>query len=356
VETPFAGREGELAEAVAAESRVWVRRRALALAGVVVAVAGAAVAIALLRTGGSTLVPPNSVAEIDTKSGKVIAHAGVGAQPTIGQGLGTIRSTTIAVGSPGVWVANPIDHTIQLIDPQTTRVKKTIGGIKGDITSIAATGPHLWATLQVDGLALVSASGTTESVPLPNPTGPAYTLAGIAAGRGALWLGRGELGELWAARFDQSTQRVTDAVPVGLNGHRSLAYGAGHVWITDAPDGTVTRVDPETMTKVGRQKVAAPSAVAVGGGKVWVTNQISDQLWWDDTAFSQPPGTTPVGDRPVAVVYGEGAVWVATYGDGTIWRIDPLTQKVTRKIKVGAHVSALAVGAGAVWVIVPPGP
>jgi class 3 adenylate cyclase len=355
-ETPFAGREGELAEAVAVHRPRWVSRRALALAAIVAAAVAAIVAIAASRTGGSTLVPPNSVAAIDAKSGKVVAHVGVGAQRTIGQGLGIIRSGTIAVGSGGVWVANPPDRTIQLIDTETKRVTKTIGSINGDITSVAATGSDLWATLESDGLAHVSASATAESVSLLNPIGPAYTLVGIAAGNGALWLGRSELGELSVARFDPSTQRVTGAVAVGLSGSRSLAYGAGHVWVTDAPDGTVTRIDPRTVRNVGRQQVAAPSSVAVGGGKVWVTNQLNDQLWWDDAALSQPPGTTAVGERPVAVAYGEGAVWVANYGDGTVWRVDPLTQRVARKIKVGAHVSALAVGAGTVWVVVPPGP
>jgi len=356
-ETPFAGREGELAEAVPARHLPWASRRALALAGAVVAAAGGiVVAVAALRTGGLTLVPPNSVAAIDAKSGKIVAHVAVGEQRTIVQGLGTIRGTTIAVDSDGVWVANPNDRTIQLINPATTRVKKTIGNINGDITSIATTGADLWATLGADGLAHVSAAGSVESVPLPNPDGPAYTLAGIAAGDGALWIGRGELRELSVARFDPSTQRMTGAVPVGLSGDRSVAYGEGHVWITDASDGTVTRIDPETVERVGRRQVAAPSSVAVGGGKVWVTNQINNQLWWDDPAFSEPPGTTTVGERPVAVAYGEGAVWIANYGDGTVWRVDPLTQRVTRKTKVGAHVSTLAVGAGTVWVVVPPEP
>jgi class 3 adenylate cyclase len=354
-ETPFAGREGELAEVVAARRRQWALRRALAVAGVVVAGAIGVVAGAALRTGGSTLVPPNSVAAIDLKSGNVVAHVGVGSQRTIGQGLGTIRSTMIAVGADGVWVANPNDRTVQLIDPGTKRVKRTIGSINGDITSIAATGSDLWATLGPDGLAHITAAAGAETVPLPNPTGPGYTLAGIAAGDGALWLGRSDLGGLSVARFDPSTQQVTRAARVGLSGDRSLAYGAGYVWVTDAPDGTLTRIDPETVKEVGREQVAAPSSVAIGGGKVWVTNQINDQLWWGDVAFSQPPGTTTVGERPVDVAYGEGVVWVANYGDGTVWRVDSLTQRVTQKIKVGEHVSALAVGAGAVWVVVPPG-
>ena len=34
------------------------------------------------------------------------------------------------------------------------------------------------------------------------------------------------------------------------------------------------------MSRIGRASVAGPGALAVGAGKVWVTDQIDNQLWY----------------------------------------------------------------------------
>jgi YVTN family beta-propeller protein len=363
-DTPFAGREAELAEAAEASvvrRRLPKSRRALLAATVFACIVLAALVIAatdMTGSGGAALVPPNSVAVIDPSAGQVVAHVGVGAQPPITEGPGTIATgRTIAIGDGSVWVANPNDQTISRIDPHSRKLE-TIGGINGDIEDLAvASDGAVWATLGSDGLARVARSGSVEPVSLPNPSGPAFSFAGIVPGPGGLWIGRSELGELSVAKFDPATDQVVRTVTVGQDGGRSLALGGGYVWVTDRADSTLTRLDALTSKSIGSPaRIASAGSVAVGAGKVWVTDEIDGQLWWDDTKFAQPPGTTAVGPKPVSVAYGAGSVWVADYGDGTVSRVDPNTQSVVKTIKVGAHVSALAVGAGRVWVVVPPGP
>jgi streptogramin lyase len=59
-----------------------------------------------------------------------------------------------------------------------------------------------------------------------------------------------------------------------------LAAGEGSVWVTDTGDGTLQRIDPDSMSlqddavRVG----TLPAAVAVGEGSVWVTVALGNEL------------------------------------------------------------------------------
>jgi uncharacterized repeat protein (TIGR03803 family) len=68
---------------------------------------------------------------------------------------------------------------------------------------------------------------------------------------------------------------------------------------------------------------AGPGALAVGASKVWVTDQIDNQLWYlVPAALNVPQPPVAVGNQPVGVAFGEGFVWVTNYGDGTVYKID----------------------------------
>ncbi len=331
-------------------------RRGKLVAAVLVAAVVAAVLTVALGGSSTALVPPNSVAVIDPGTGQLLTHLAVGAQGTIGQFAGTVPlDRRVAVGAGSVWVANAGDHSISRIDPKTRRVE-TIVGIDGAIDDLAvAANGDIWATLGVDGLDHV-AHGSVDQVALPNPSGPAYSFSGLAAGANALWFGRSGESALSLVKFDPSTQTTVRAVRIGSDGAHSIAVGGGYVWFTDSKDSTLTKLDASTMRQTGpRELIADAGSVAVGDGKVWVTSQSDNELFYDDTQLTQPLGNKLVGSAPVSAAYGEGAVWVANYGDGTVSKIDPHSQRVLKTIKVGKHVSSIAVGAGRVWVVVPPG-
>ena len=128
------------------------------------------------------------------------------------------------------------------------------------------------------------------------------------------------------------------------------------------PSGSVTApitLSPRSVQAgchvIGRASVAGPGALAVGAGKVWVTDQIDNQLWYlVPAALNVPQPPVAVGNQPVGVAFGDGFVWVTNYGDGTVYKIDPTTKAIVKRIKVGRHVSSIAVGPGKVWVVVPP--
>ena len=65
--------------------------------------------------------------------------------------------------------------------------------------------------------------------------------------------------------------RITAAVRVGQR-PSAVAGGGGAVWVTNSSAGAVSRIDPVTNTSVQIPVGAGPSGVAVGAGAVWVAN------------------------------------------------------------------------------------
>ena len=67
----------------------------------------------------------------------------------------------------------------------------------------------------------------------------------------------------------------------------------------------------------------SPSDVAVGEGSVWVANAGDDTVTRIDASSGEVVGEPiAVGDSPSDVAVGEGSVWVANSGDDTVTRID----------------------------------
>ena len=51
----------------------------------------------------------------------------------------------------------------------------------------------------------------------------------------------------------------------------AVAVGQGAVWVANAGDGTVTRIDPVTYAPTSISVGGAPAGIAVAGGRVWVS-------------------------------------------------------------------------------------
>jgi peptide/nickel transport system substrate-binding protein len=136
------------------------------------------------------------------------------------------------------------------------------------------------------------------------------------------------------------------------DGPTAVAFGEGAVWVTNADDRTVSRINP--ATGLADPKPIAANAVgrgiAVGGGSVWVTDESSRTVARIDPSSNSVAGTVPVGNGPSGIAFGAGAVWVANSLDGTVSRIDPASATVTGLVHVGGAPNGVAVGKQAVWV------
>ena len=152
-------------------------------------------------------------------------------------------------------------------------------------------------------------------------------------------------------RIDPGSGRIVDSVAVG-NAPSAIALGAGSVWVTNSSDGTVTRIDPETLVTKPISVGNGPAAVAVNAAGAWVANAGDNTVVLVDTDTNTVVDTTPVGDGPAAVVATPSALWVANSRDGTVMRLDPRSGKVAKTIRLGGTPNALATAGGQVWVAI----
>jgi YVTN family beta-propeller protein len=173
---------------------------------------------------------------------------------------------------------------------------------------------------------------------------PVFALGG-SGGSTAL----GSVGANAVGAIDPATGRIVASVPVDASPGQ-VATGAGAVWSSNSPTGTVSRIDPAKNAVVDKIPVGGdPSGIAVGDGSVWVANALGGDVFRISPATDTRTDTILVGNGPRGVAFGSGAVWVALLLDRKVARIDPTSGKVVERIPVGAGPSAITVGAGSVW-------
>jgi len=144
---------------------------------------------------------------------------------------------------------------------------------------------------------------------------------------------------------------VSAPIEVGRSPLR-VAVGQGSVWATSAPDGTLSRIDPQTGEVVGEplRLGKGVSGVTVGGGSVWVSSPRSGEVLRVDPDSRGVIARIDVGGRPGAIVAGGGRIWVADDAGGGVTAINAVGGRIFKR-GIPPHVAPLrlAVGAGGVW-------
>jgi DNA-binding beta-propeller fold protein YncE len=174
----------------------------------------------------------------------------------------------------------------------------------------------------------------------------------LAVGGGALWVANAANGTV--SRIDPASRKVTGAaIKVGPV-PAAVAVGAGAVWVANSDDGTVSRIDPASGSVVGRPIDVGdqPLGVAAGRNAVWVANSADGTVSRIDPASGRVVGRPiDVGDQPLGVAAARDAVWVANGAGDSLTRIRSRTNRADRTISLRFPPTAVAVGAGAVWVV-----
>ena len=337
------------------------RRFTLLLAATLVLAAAATLAFVLLRDSGSGLssVSPNSVGVIDPASNELVGEVRVGLEPV-----------SIAAGEGGVWVASTTDAAISKLDPAARSLTGTIP--VGDYPSDVVVGAgSVWVALGGFGqLRNIEPKFNETGKPVtvfPTPrssAGPTRSDTHVAFGDGSIWylsglstvgrfdLGTGSARQVGAEEFLLILQRGASTV------FTDIAYGLGSIWLTNRAGNSVTELDPGTDRVASQITVgAAPSAIALFDGTLWVANLEDDTVSRIDLPTPESDrGVTvqviPVGDGPVDVAVDDTGVWVANSLDRTVSRIDPETNEVVATIEIRNVPQRIAAGEGAVWVTV----
>lgn len=154
---------------------------------------------------------------------------------------------------------------------------------------------------------------------------------------------------------DDSTYFLAPQIEVG-GAPQAIAVGEGGVWVTNAGDGTVSFIDPESAEVVGEPTSVGPvaSGIAAGEGYVWVG------FGEGATTISRiQPGSKQVlddaieiGRSPSSIAVGEGRVYVAAVVGDDVVAVDPSSAEVEFRAgkKALEFPSTVATGLGSVWV------
>ena len=288
-------RAGLAATGEAVEGRSPGRRRALIVACVVVAVAGASVAGVLLLVGSGN----SSLARVD--------FSGLGA-----------------------------------VDPASGRILSDVTPVPPG--RLATAGGAVWATNQADD----TVSGIDASATVVHTIPVGSSPSDLVAGAGAVWVANTLSGTV--SRIDPGTERVVETIRVG---HQPTAatFGDGSVWVTNAGDRSVSEIDPANgKVRATFASGADGRGIAVGAGSLWVIDQSTDTVVQIDPRSHDVVRTIHVGSGPTAIVSAFGSIWVANSFDGTVSRIDPRTGVVAGTVDVGGSPISLAATAKQLWV------
>jgi YVTN family beta-propeller protein len=147
---------------------------------------------------------------------------------------------------------------------------------------------------------------------------------------------------------------VSDPIAIGRPPLR-VAAAPDAIWVTSEPDGTLTRLDPESGERVGKpiDLGAGISGVAVGEGSVWVTDPPLGELLRVDPATGAVSQRIPVGGHPGAVAFGGYRVWVADLDGKGITAVNAKGGRVFQRAIAPREVPLrLATGGGGLWVAI----
>jgi DNA-binding SARP family transcriptional activator/ABC-type branched-subunit amino acid transport system substrate-binding protein/DNA-binding beta-propeller fold protein YncE len=166
--------------------------------------------------------------------------------------------------------------------------------------------------------------------------------------------------------IDTRSARVVAELPVGHT-PTSAAADAKAIWVLNADDATITRVDLATRTSETFGAGGVPTDLAIGEGAVWVANgrrqasqfigPIADQISRVDAVTHALAVTTALPRRRSLtsnaslghVVVAAGAVWTIA-PDYRVIRLDPATARITAEID-GVVATALASGDVGLWAL-----
>ena len=167
------------------------------------------------------------------------------------------------------------------------------------------------------------------------PAGPAASAVAAAANH--------------AVRIDSATYQAVAAVAVAPD-PTAVAVGGGLVWVANRQDGTVTVVDPdsnrvqETIPASGSGPVGQGGpGLAFASGSLWVAD--ADQRQVTRRPLDTDPTAIPVDASPNAIAAAQDTVWVAgstRNGGGLLVRIDAATNQITRRIPLPHAPTGLA--------------
>jgi len=213
---------------------------------------------------------------------------------------------------------------------------------------IAAGSEKIWVLSEPEGTLTRIGAETDEIMGRPIDLGKG--VAAVAVGGGSVWVSDARTGEL--LRIDDESGRVKQRIRVG--GHPGpLVFGGGRIWVADTKGAGITAVDAKNghVVRRGMAPHSSPLRLATGAGGLWVSNADDGTVQRIDLGTFAAGEPIPAGRRPAGITVADGLVWVADTRSGTVTRVDPSLHAVSgAPVPVGEHPGGIDAGTSAVWV------
>jgi len=361
----------------ASRRRLHSRRWQLAVAALVIVAASAAAAILATAGGGAPpRVVPNSLVQLDPRTGRVVSVVPVGVEPG-----------PIAVTPSAIWTANHGDRTISRYDLRTHTVQSRGGFPNQPFDIVADADGNVWVSSKTPIVTRLAAGvgGTTAGPLYPSKTerirAPGPGVGYEALGAGYVWTTVGPLtipGEDdRLSLIDLATDRVARSLRLG-RAVTAIAFGDGAAWVGTFINEPKDRPPPWRgpswlyVIRAGARRAQSyrletndstgPLAIAVGERHVWVvTCGICGEQGEDQRLLEIDPDTRQVIRRislphraPAFLAAGAGSVWLTDQSVDSVIQLDPKTGRIVRTIPLGrpqyASTCGIAATNDAVWV------
>jgi len=269
---------------------------------------------------------------------------GGGSGDTIKVGSGPV-DLTAAAGA--VWTSNQTTGDISKVDPASRKeVDKIKISTDARLSSITAGFDSLWV-LNVQANKVLRVSPVTkDSTSIQLEGRP----SGVATGGGRVWVTlRSEPAQL--VEIDPRANEVVDSFEVPKD-PEDVRFALDAVWVTSDSTNSVTKMrpgNPPTQISIG----ATSDDMAVGAGKVWVTNRRDDAITRIDLFQPSKNSRMRTGRRPEGVAADDSNVWVVNQDDNSVTRFDAHSPyKQLERYTVGLQPNDVVVDeTGVAWVV-----
>lgn len=267
-----------------------------------------------------------------------------------------------------LWVANPADGNLRLIEPVTGSVAVIIPtGMQPD--QVVVGEGSAWALDRAYNRVLrISLADYSLTTVIPIPQGVTDCLT---VGEGYVWVGITErpLTNILlpyeeyhpsggVLRIDPATNQITGYTATGPVADMAAAQGGLWVLARGEVDTPMQKVDPLTLT-------AQP--VRLGGTADWLLDDslavTADSLWLFSQAYGKLYRASHAGrlyaeielgqHKPVGQAYlreVQGTLWLASPW-GSLVRVDSGSNRVVSEIDLGTPLSGLGVSGGMLWAV-----
>ena len=155
------------------------------------------------------------------------------------------------------------------------------------------------------------------------------------------------------AVVDSDSNRVVADIPIGGT-PRGVTVGARYVWAANAGEGTVSRIDPETLTTRTIGLGASATDLIEKDGIVWVVTGSDDTLVAIDARTGGILDSSPLsrGDLTASAYTIAGApdgIWVGSGND--LFKVDPSTRRPVFKWHYSGGVNDIALSGSSLWLV-----